>query len=163
MPIVRAGRALSVDLGDHVVKRLTRHDVETADLVLTATREHRAEVVRMLPQAASRVFTLKEFARVGVELDADDVAANAEDDPLRSLVGSASLLRGSASRPATPDRDDVPDPFGRHRSVHRRAAAEIDAATRSIEAIFSGAVSAACHRPGPGRPPDALSSSPLRS
>src|SRR5688500_1096387 len=44
--------------------RLTADQVRTADLVLTATREHRAATVRLAPQASRRSFTLREFSRL---------------------------------------------------------------------------------------------------
>jgi protein-tyrosine phosphatase len=36
-----------------------------ADLVLSATREHRAQVVTLVPDAAGRTFTLREFSPDG--------------------------------------------------------------------------------------------------
>src|SRR3954453_13971789 len=50
--------------------------VDEADLVLGASREHRAAVVTMLPRASQRTFTLREFARLASEADVP-----AEGDP----------------------------------------------------------------------------------
>ena len=44
-----------------------------ADLVLTATTEHRAHAVGLAPSVVRRTFTLKEFARLAKALPATDV------------------------------------------------------------------------------------------
>lgn len=58
-------------------RRLTAEMVERADLVLTATRVHRDQVVALVPDARGRTFTMRELARRvegGPETGDDDVA-----------------------------------------------------------------------------------------
>ena len=49
---------------DHVARQLTEKLIADADLVLTATRDHRRDVVTMLPKATRYTFTLNQFARL---------------------------------------------------------------------------------------------------
>ena len=55
-------------LDEHVIR---------ADLVLTATRDHRAQVVSMGHSAGLRTFTLKEFTRLVRAIDAGHAAGRA--------------------------------------------------------------------------------------
>jgi len=100
--------------------------VDSADLILTATREHRSAVLAMNPQALRRSFTLIEFAAL-TELVAGD-------DP-HSLVAQAAVRRSLA-----PAEADVNDPFRRGPDVHRHTADEIDAAVATIAARLNALV-----------------------
>lgn len=80
--------------------------VAAADLVLTAERRHRKEVVALWPRAHARVFTLTEFARLSghVErLPREDVIARAA-----ALVRAVARLRGRV--PPQPGEEDIADP-----------------------------------------------------
>lgn len=87
---------------------LTERHLAGADLVLTATREHRGAVLAMEPQALRRTFTLREFAALTQGETADS---------LEELCADAARRRGSA-----PSDQDVPDPYGRAPKVHREVA-----------------------------------------
>lgn len=92
--------------------------VDSADLILTATREHRSDVLAMNPQALRRSFTVVEFAALTELVDADD--------PIQ-LVAQAALRRSLA-----PSKADVKDPYRRGPEVHRQTADQIDAAVQTI-------------------------------
>ncbi|KQX71709.1 MULTISPECIES: hypothetical protein [Aeromicrobium] len=92
--------------------------VESADLILTATREHRSEVLAMNPQALRRSFTLLEFAALTGLVDGGDPAA---------LVAAAAQRRSLA-----PAAADVRDPYRRGPDVHRATADQIDVAVTTI-------------------------------
>ncbi|MDQ1711517.1 MAG: low molecular weight protein-tyrosine phosphatase [Frankiaceae bacterium] len=107
-------------------RRLTAEQVEGADLVLVATREHRTAVVTLVPSALPRTFTLREFARLveHVEgLPGDDLAERG-----RALVAAAAAQRGRVWVP--PEADDIDDPYGLGPKAYDRAAAEIAEALR---------------------------------
>lgn len=78
-------------LDEHVIR---------ADLVLTATRDHRAQVISMGHSAGLRTFTLKEFTRLVRAIDPatlpplDDGMA----ERARALVRAAAALRGGCWR-----------------------------------------------------------------
>lgn len=59
---VAATREFGAEIGAHRARRLTREMVAAADLVLTMTRGQRQAVADLVPSAADRVLTLKEFA-----------------------------------------------------------------------------------------------------
>src|SRR5437868_1424328 len=84
-----------------VARRLAAEHVSGADLVLGASREHRAAAVSLVPRAAGRTFTLREFDRL---LSAVDPAAP-------DLVAAAAGQRGLV-RPDQPEDDDITDPYG---------------------------------------------------
>jgi protein-tyrosine phosphatase len=100
----------SVDGQDFRARELVAEHVVAADLVLGATREHRAAAVVLHPRAASRTFTLREFARLSA---AADGGALPTDDPVeraRALVRAAAAVRGLVP-PNTPRDDDLDDPY----------------------------------------------------
>jgi protein-tyrosine phosphatase len=91
-------------------KELADYMVGGADLVLTATRDHRAAAVTLHPQAARRTFTIREFDRL---LSLVDPASLPTDDPVeraRALVVAAASQRGLV-RPDKPGDDDITDPY----------------------------------------------------
>src|SRR5690242_16939564 len=69
-------RELGGDPTGHVAVQLTPALVDGAALILTATSEHRADILREQPGAMRRTYTLREFARLG---------AGVAHDPDRSL------------------------------------------------------------------------------
>jgi protein-tyrosine phosphatase len=91
---------------------------ESADLILTATREHRSDVLALNPQALRRSFTLVEFAALTGLVDGDGPA---------DLVRQAALRRSLA-----PAEIDIRDPYRRAPEVHRQTADEIAQAVATI-------------------------------
>lgn len=67
-----------IDLRDHRSRRLTSYDIDTVDLILTMTEGHKRTVLELAPEAAGRVFTVKEAAALargdapGADLDVPD-------------------------------------------------------------------------------------------
>jgi protein-tyrosine phosphatase len=102
----------------HHSRPLDVHHVEMADLVLTATREHRAAVLAMSPRALRKTFTLREFAAL---------IAGAEATTLEDLVSEASRRRSTA-----PAELDVLDPYMREPEVHRQVADMIATAVDAV-------------------------------
>ncbi len=112
---------MGIDISRHVSRRLDRHMIEQADLVLAMTREHLREAVVTDPSAFGRIFTLRELVR-----------------KLQSSPGAtlAQLHAGRTTRdylqPA-PD-DDVADPIGKPRAVYTATAKELDALLQVVVA-----------------------------
>lgn len=117
-----------IDGTEFRARELDAQMVAAADLVLAATREHRAGAVVLYPRASARVFTLREFDRLTASVDPaelpDSVVARG-----RALVRQAAGRRGLAP-PATAGDDDVPDPYGAPLAIFRRCADEIIAVLR---------------------------------
>lgn len=111
-----AGGERGFDLAGHRSRRLTVGLVQDADLVVAMTRGHRDAIVRSVPAAADRTFTLKELVLL---LEAGEPPTG----DLRARVAAAARRRAAAP----PDGDlDVDDPYGDVLDAYRRIAAEID-------------------------------------
>jgi len=85
--------------------------VAGADLILTATREHRAAVARLLPRAVQRSFTMADFDRLSRAVEPAELSGGDPVDRARQLVERAGRLRGTLP-PAAPADTDLPDPYG---------------------------------------------------
>lgn len=105
-PTVAALAEVGVDGGGHRAAWLDETMIAEANLVLTATTEHRDRVLRMAPTAMRRTFTMREFARLGAGVE----GAHDHDDRVR-VVREVAGRRGQVDPPA-PGEDEVGDPFG---------------------------------------------------
>jgi protein-tyrosine phosphatase len=116
----------------HTSQDLTPKILEEADLVLTATLEHRGELARMLPKASKYSFTIDEFARLTSFLSADPEyqeefkkkPRETREQYLRRAIQEAVLLRGMV--PTNLDPKDVVDPYGESVEVYNQVAEHID-------------------------------------
>ncbi|MGH3317266.1 MAG: hypothetical protein ACRDO0_14075 [Nocardioidaceae bacterium] len=122
-------RRLGGDPDDFMARSLTEWHVDRADLVLTATRGHRAAVLSEAPTALHRTFTLLEFANLAPYRPQDP--NNHGGDLLAALVAEAAQRRGSA----TLQEYDVPDPYMQSAERHREVA---DAISTAVDRIVDG-------------------------
>ncbi len=129
--------ALGGDAAGFRARELADEHVITADLVLTATREQRAEVVSMGHGAGRRTFTLKEYARLAEAVSPGVLPAGDPVARARVLVGAAGALRGRLPQP-NPAADDMADPYGGPLSAYQQCAAEIASALRPVIAVLTG-------------------------
>jgi protein-tyrosine phosphatase len=110
---------------------LREPQVEWAELVLTATAEHRGQVLRLDPRALRRTFALRELARLAEFVTPSDLPVGPPSTRLRGLVSVAGGLR-AVHQPANRTVDDIDDPFGERVEVFRETADEITTAVRAI-------------------------------
>lgn len=119
-------------LDEHVIR---------ADLVLTATRDHRAQVISMGHSAGLRTFTLKEFTRLVRAIDPatlpDPEEAGGVVERARALVQAAAALRGWLLAP-TEDADEVHDPYGAPITFFRSIGDEINQALDPVVTALTG-------------------------
>ncbi|MGW1160535.1 arsenate reductase/protein-tyrosine-phosphatase family protein [Streptomyces sp. NPDC002513] len=127
------------DASGFVGRELLDEHVIRADLVLTATRDHRAQVISMGHSAGLRTFTLKEFTRLVRAIDTatlppldDGVVARA-----RALVRAAAALRGWLLAP-TAEADEVFDPYGAPLPFFRSIGDEIHQALDPVVTALTG-------------------------
>jgi len=99
-----------VDGSDFLARELVAEHVAQADLVLGATREHRAAAVVLQPRASARTFTLREFARLSAAVDPAALPGGDLAERGRALVRLAAAQRGRV-RPDAPRDDDLADPY----------------------------------------------------
>src|SRR4051812_13414461 len=120
-PTAYALKEIGIDPSRHVAQRLTPGLVNAADLILTATTDHRSVVVQQAPLAFRRTFTLREFARLGTDLG--PLSGVVDPDVLRKRVAEVAEQRGWVD-PAGPGEDDIGDPFGADVDVARTCVAQ---------------------------------------
>ncbi|GIG79645.1 arsenate reductase/protein-tyrosine-phosphatase family protein [Planotetraspora kaengkrachanensis] len=125
-PMAERARRVLVRLGGDpegfASRPLTPAMVVAADLVLTASSEHRAEAVAMHPLAATRTFTIAEFGTLARAVAAESLVRH--EDPVRrahALAAEARALRGLVRV----EQPDIADPYGGSRRAHRAAARRI--------------------------------------
>lgn len=122
-------RALGGDDTGFRARELVAEMVTESGLVLCATREHRAASVAMVPRAAARTFTVREFDRLCSVLDGADLPDSSLPERASALVRAAAGQRGMV-RPERPEDDDLPDPIGAPASVFTTSARLIESALR---------------------------------
>ena len=108
-------RGMGGDPEGFTARRLRPAHVEAADLVLTMTRAHRADVLSLSPRALGRTFTLREAAGL-LELVEAPPAGASPRARVRALVRALAAAR---PRRTIGTDDDVPDPIGRLVEVHQ--------------------------------------------
>lgn len=117
----------------HSARQLTAEMITSADLVISATKEHRAQVARLDPKSASYSFTLNQFARLISHQSASFVPLTS--DPLlalRDVVAEVARNRGAFAPPADGASDDVSDPYRLSVSDYQRAGEQISESVDTI-------------------------------
>ncbi|MGY1719472.1 hypothetical protein ACI8AG_10550 [Blastococcus sp. SYSU DS0552] len=98
-----------------VARQLEPGMVADADLVLTLTRDHRRDVLGLVPRALARTFTLREAAALLDALDDRQPAGGGFADRVRALVAALAAARPGRSGG---EDDDIADPIGRPLQGH---------------------------------------------
>lgn len=125
----------------HTARSITAPELRGTHLALAMSREHRRALVETDPALTGRAFTLRELHRLLLEVDDEDLhaAGGAAGDPPARLAGMLALAhsrRGIALPPASPDQDDVIDPFGRSATTYERSATEVLDALPAVERLI---------------------------
>ncbi|MBD5786514.1 low molecular weight phosphatase family protein [Cellulosimicrobium terreum] len=129
-PMVALLRGRGFDPSPGLARQLTAEMIEEADLVLTMTREHRADVVTLVPRAVRRTYTLLELAALLREVEVTPDPEEADADRLARVHELASAQRARTITTSTPL--DVTDPYRRPERVYRRA---FDTIATSVDTI----------------------------
>lgn len=111
-------RGLGGDPEGFVARRLTEPMIRSAAMVLTATRDHRAQVSRMHPRAMKRTFTFRELAQILSHLPDEELPTGSDPhERIAALTRLATNHRGR-HRPGATDELDITDPFRREDGVY---------------------------------------------
>jgi len=102
---------------------LTADMATVSGLILTATREHRSNLLAVEPTALRRTFTLLEFAQLVRAYPADS---------LTELVALASRHRSSVTGPV-----DIEDPYRRGELVHQQVSEKIFDCVSEISVVLN--------------------------
>jgi protein-tyrosine phosphatase len=127
-PCARALQELGVSAEGHVAQQVSLDLLTRADLVLTADSAQRSQLIQTEPASFRRVFTLREFVRLGRGLGApiaNDITA------LPARVAEVAARRGLVEV-GEPGSDDIGDPFGASRDYARSTVARIAEAVDGI-------------------------------
>jgi protein-tyrosine phosphatase len=116
----------------HTPQLLTKSLVDEADLILTAERFHRGEVLSLAPLASRRTFTLKQFERISAAYVDDDEFVVGQG--FTEFVDAVADFRAAVPAPQNGADDDLPDPF--RKSVELYQASE-DEIFRTISSILT--------------------------
>lgn len=120
-PMSQRLRDRGIDTGGFRASGLSREMLDAAAIVVTATREHRHQVVQYRHETADRTFTLAQLARLLRAAPPGIPASGSVTD----IVAAAHSARGRAPIGAAAD-DDLEDPWRRSRRTYRRVADRID-------------------------------------
>lgn len=148
-PLVEHLGSAGVEADRHATRGLDPDLVRSADLVLTVNREERAAVVRAVPSAIRRTFTLRELARVARTLGPEALPEGDVPERLSALVDAAARHRTPTTRRA-PTEDDVLDPDGRDEAAYATAFDQVLAAVEGIARTVRPELEA--DRPDEGHP-----------
>ena len=114
------------DISRHRSKAIEPGAAQRSDLVLCATTAQRAFVLQGSPSAMKRVFTMREFVRLGNALPAPtDIGVARSGPALRQRVAEVGGRRGQAG-PIAPQADDIQDPHQQGTEIIRACIAEIN-------------------------------------
>lgn len=122
-PMARLLTADGVDVSAFRSRPLEAQHVREADLVLTLTAAHRAQVLEHEPVALRRTLTLGELARLAHAVQPGAVTGATDAERLRSLVSAAQARRHLFA--GTHPDDDVVDPFRQVDEVYKASYAQI--------------------------------------
>jgi protein-tyrosine phosphatase len=132
-------RHLGGNPDSHSGQQLSKGFLESADLVIALTREHRSEIVRTFPRANRYTFTLRELARLLESYEKDPQAqalalrnGHSLAETLRLAVPILAAQRAYAAAPTTPTDDDVVDPYRRSQEVYDLSGSQISDAVDRI-------------------------------
>jgi len=124
---VRLLRAHGDDLSGWSSTLLNGDAVGSADLILTASVEHRNEIVRVQPDAAARTFLLRQLAAYCAAHPGGLVDAERSGSDLTDWISEART-----TLPPAPGSMDLPDPSGRSYRTFRRLDAAVEEAVRLL-------------------------------
>lgn len=131
----------------HRSRFLTEQLLKSPDLIITMTRDHRRQVAELAPARIRTTFTAREFARLAQGLSDAEIAeaATSNGTDAASRVRAAATLvasrRGIAEPPASPDDDDVIDPYGRSWKTYVTSAEQLVPALDEVERVIRAALS----------------------
>ena len=124
-----------------VARQLTAEMVAEADLVLTATRAHRAAVASLQARALRYGFTLGDFSDLAVGVDIDINIDTRPDHTANSWVGHLGRVvadRRGVVPPRSAKEVDIVDPYGREDRAFSAMAQQVLAALPPVLRLLSG-------------------------
>ncbi len=131
--------SLNVEINNHSPRLITAGMIGNADLILTAERSHRSEVVSLVPRASAKTFTLNQFARLALQHEeaiARGDLAQPQVSNLYDLILELADFRSIATPPEQPSNDDIDDPYRKSLADYQSAGNEILTAVTTTSEIL---------------------------
>ena len=125
------------DAEGFAARQVTAEMVAEADLVLTATRAHRAAVASLQWRALRYVFTLGDFSDLAVGLDIDASSERAAGSWVANVARAVADRRGTVP-PRKADEVDIVDPYRREDRVMSAMARQVLAALPPVLGLLRG-------------------------
>lgn len=131
-------------VGEHQSRLLTAADIQSSDLILAMSRDHRRIIVEMVPASLRKVFTVREFGRLSGRRGADEACRGKRNEAsiTETSVDSAwsSLLTSMASQRGLqaghlPEDDDVIDPYRRSNRVYLESVSQMSEGLFAVERV----------------------------
>lgn len=122
-------------------RQITAEMIRDADLILTATRHHRTEVVQLEPKGLRHVLALADLADLTDGMPTKLPAPSFLEDPDANRVArvvTAASRRRSEIQPRSDARAEIVDPFRRKPEVFDQMAAQINAFVPPVIRILRG-------------------------
>ena len=114
-------------------RQITVPMLERADLVLTATRDHRAQVLDVSPAALRRTLTLTEFAGL---LTVAPPPLGPSQGAWAQAVRHAMTQRGLFPALVNSDHADLADPYGRGAEAFEAMDSAVDIALEQLSVLW---------------------------
>ena len=127
----------------HRGRQMTSQLILGSGVVLTMTERQRAEVVRLVPGALRRVFTLRQFVRLAPHLP-EGTSYQGVDE----LAEAAARCRALAG-PPEPGDDDIVDPYGGSPEMYEHSFALIARATSRVADVLRSRLRCPAAEPTP--------------
>lgn len=138
-PMDERSAAILGDLGGasdgFTARRIEAAMVREALLVLTATLEHRAVVVRLAPKALRTTFTMRELALLAPKLDAASLPTDPEER-LREVAARAFTRRALNAQVGAVEMDVV-DPFRRSEETYAQMRSQLVPAVEAVLGVLT--------------------------
>lgn len=132
-PMARLVARRGLDPAAFAARDLTPDLVRAADLVLTMTRRHRADVLDLAPAALRRSFLFTELPAIAEAVGTGDRATT---DAARLAAVVAAAPRARAVLDLARHAPDVEDPYGRSDEVYERVLGTIETQTDRLVAAL---------------------------
>lgn len=116
---------------EHVARAVSINSIAAARLVLTAAREHRAAVVRIMPRAVQYTFTLNDFSHLAAAAEPMPKAEDFVAQALSAVRGARALVA-----PLSAAEAQIVDPFGMRGEVYEQMSREVEEALATIKRVF---------------------------
>ncbi|MDO9397900.1 MAG: low molecular weight phosphatase family protein [Herbiconiux sp.] len=143
-PMPEQAKALATTFGvdpiAHQARYLTEQIVAESDVVFAMSREHRSQIVSLVPSKLQKTFTIREFARLSSGLSDERISAAATGETLRERIDAVLRLvfaqKGVSGPIADAGLDDVVDPYRRSDATYERSGAELAPAAFEVVRVL---------------------------